>query len=162
MEGWPSGLRHLLGKQASPARVLRGFESHSFRHFPLEEKSMSLTVKNKDVIAYSDLRDAVEKVLSEREGRIVHIRDYFDKYRGPNPSAEAEYADFWHFWLDQIDQEVSNDTISFVEWSDAYADLMLENHPKWISTILNAFNEVLLTAYTQQQLNEGINIEYSW
>lgn len=169
-----------------------------------------VVTKQIDQINYSDLSDAVEKLLSEREGRKVDIRDYagrdeaqrtafietqklgdqswystpFDKHSDVQKKQHEiynslvehlPYMDFWHWWLDNIDNDVSNDTTSDIDWAFAYEVNVtnLENELAELEdddkamvefqlTVLKAFNEVLLTVYTQEELNDYIQIHYSW
>lgn len=83
------------------------------------------------------------------------------------------HMDFWHWWIDFVDTEVSNDTTNGIGWGDEYEYLveMLEESiaksadatmDKFHLTVLKAYNEVLLTIYTQEELDEGIDIHYSW
>lgn len=168
-----------------------------------------VVTKQIDQINYSDLSDAVEKLLSEREGRKVDIRDYagrdearrmafietqklgdqswystpFDKHTEVQKKQNAIYnslvdhipdMDFWHWWLDNIDNDVSNDSTSDIDWAFAYevnvkeleaaSNIVGEDKAmvEFKLTVLKAFNEVLLTVYTQEELNDYIQIHYSW
>lgn len=171
-----------------------------------------VVTKQVDEINYEDLSEAVEALLTEREGRPVDIRDYagqnnaqrkafeetnklgdmswystrFDQFTELQKQQHAIYEsytkgipywDFWHWWLDHIDSDVSNDTTNEIMWDDAYTYELQkleeeleacdsEEDRKMIEfhiTVLKAFNEVLLTIYTQEELSsDSIQINYSW
>lgn len=167
-----------------------------------------------DFVKYEDLREAVEALLSEREGRKVDIRDYADTdsarvkafeetaklgdnswYSTPYAeftevqqkqhdiykkfTADIPYMDFWHWWIDNIDEDVCNDSTSSIYWSDTFSDQVeLLNEviaqrtadgntgavrmKQFHLTVLKAFNDVLLTIYSQKELDDSIDIRYSW
>lgn len=166
------------------------------------QRTKETIVKQMDYINYSDLRKAVEKLLSEREGRKVDIRDYaghdearraafieidklgdrswystrYDQYTPVQQKQHDIYEaatkdiprqDFWLFWFDWIDTDVSNDTTKDVGWDyegtvEYITEEKDEEEQKYLLTILAAFNEVLLEAFTQEELDNGIQIHYSW
>lgn len=87
------------------------------------------------------------------------------------------YMDFWHWWIDHVDTEVSNDSTSEIEWGAMFEQLVEEleqtieefkadgedaHMPEFHLTVLKAYNEVLLTIYTQEELDDTIQIHYSW
>lgn len=104
-----------------------------------------------DYYAYSELRDKVNELLSERENRKVNIRDYGGKYTNTGLDSTKAYLDFWHYWLDYVDEEVKNDSFSFAELG--------KKAPKgkeWMQPIIDAFLEVC------PELEDGVLMWYSW
>lgn len=116
----------------------------------------------KEYLLENDLRHAVEALLSEREGRVVDVRDYNDTRKSKNYSAGRQdfWADVW-FWF--IDQEVANGEINDIYWdAEAFAESIQEKGKAWALPILHAYTEVLRTVFTDDQLEDFIPVKYDW
>lgn len=170
-----------------------------------------VVTKQIDEIDYNELSDAVDALLSQREGRKVDNRDYAgredairrafeeagklgDRSWYSTPYTEftdiqkkqheiykamvdhLPYMDFWHWWLENVDLNVESNSTSDITWADSFEYLVEELEEsineqiaenidpamdKFHLTVLRAFNEVLLTIYTQEELDGTIQIYYS-
>lgn len=118
---------------------------------PIQKVNEMLPVKTKSYITWLDLKAAVEALLSERQGREVRIRDYAGRFQG---NTGAPYQDFWHWWLDQVDDQVSNGYIGSLYYAEFELD---DDTADWVREIWSAIGEVL----TEDQ-HEEVGIEYSW
>ena len=116
----------------------------------------------KEYLLENELRAAVEALLSEREGRVVNVRDYNDtkKMQGYSVARQDFWADVWTWF---IDDEIMNGEISDVYWdAEAFAEKIQKKGHSWALPILNAYTEVLRTVFTDDQLEDVIPIKYYW
>lgn len=128
----------------------------------MKTKVLEVKATTTEYIEWDDIVKAVEALLSEREGRVVDIRDYNDKYK-PGGDMSGPYQDFWHFWIQEIEPDMINGFTSTLYWNEM-RDVVLEynmelgdDHAKWVLTIYDAIGELL----TPKQ-REEVDIEYSW